>query len=196
MNKPRSSHVIISILVGVFVAISYVGCTRRSSDNPAIGESMTVVDLQPLNDEGKGITGETLKGKVTFINFWGPWCPPCVQEFPHLVAMNERLQENGDFQLLPVACPPNESWNVDQLRSLTEQFLEHTKATLPIYMDQSGITRSSFELRARQSMGYPTSILVDRKGIIRRVWVGYSPGYEVDMENAVLTLLKQDKTSE
>ena len=40
------------------------------------------------------------KGKWVLVNFWAPWCPECVQEFPDLVALQ---QQHQDVQVLGVA---------------------------------------------------------------------------------------------
>ena len=40
------------------------------------------------------------KGKWVLVNFWAPWCPECIQEFPELVALQ---QQHQDVQVLGVA---------------------------------------------------------------------------------------------
>lgn len=35
------------------------------------------------------------KGRVLVINFWGTWCPPCIEEIPHFIRLQERYREQG-----------------------------------------------------------------------------------------------------
>lgn len=34
-----------------------------------------------------------LKGKWVVVNFWAPWCPPCLEELPDLVAFQQQHKE-------------------------------------------------------------------------------------------------------
>jgi thiol-disulfide isomerase/thioredoxin len=53
------------------------------------------------------------KGKVTFVHFWGSWCPPCLREMPELLRLQKGLKkELGDkvkMILLQVREPFSES---------------------------------------------------------------------------------------
>jgi hypothetical protein len=42
--------------------------------------------------------------------------------------------------------------------------------------------------------GYPTTVLLDRAGIIRALWIGYESGYENQMEQLVSQLLAEKST--
>lgn len=50
--------------------------------------------------DGVNYTLPALQGKWVLINFWAPWCPPCLQEMPDLAALQ---QQHKDLQVIGVA---------------------------------------------------------------------------------------------
>ena len=49
---------------------------------------------------GTDFTLSGLHGKWVLVNFWAPWCPPCLQEMPDLAALQ---QQHKDLQVIGVA---------------------------------------------------------------------------------------------
>jgi thiol-disulfide isomerase/thioredoxin len=50
--------------------------------------------------DGVDYTLSGLHGKWVLVNFWAPWCPPCLQEMPDL---NASQQQHKDLQVIGVA---------------------------------------------------------------------------------------------
>ena len=48
-------------------------------------ESFHLIDL-----DGKIHLSSDYKGKWIFVNFWATWCPPCLEEIPDLIALQDQ----------------------------------------------------------------------------------------------------------
>ena len=101
--------------------------------------------------------------ELTVINFWEPWCGPCVGEMPDL----ENLYENYSEQGLLVIGVYSE---------------EHMEGDVDAVLSDSGITypilRYTSEFDQYQSGYVPTTILVDRNGNIIDTGEQYEAGID------------------
>jgi hypothetical protein len=75
-----------------------------------------------------------------------------------------------------------------ELKSDSERVLKRRDAVVATYFDPRGRTRDGFSSLGGWS-GYPTTLLLDRSGIIREVWVGDLPGATQQMESRLQLLL-------
>ena len=156
----------------------------------AVGQPLAEIALESLDQPGEVVDRASLAGKVTLLNFWGTWCPPCRAELPHVAAMAEQWRERDDFRLLAVSCWGDGNEELEPLRYETREYLAGRGLKLPTYADTSRATR-----RSVQSLGgfegYPTTVLLDRQGIVRAVWTGYWPGLETRVRQVVESLLAE-----
>src|ERR1700753_3399672 len=60
----------------------------------AAGEKFVGWKLQPLTGVSQPLVAEETQGKVVLINFWGTWCPPCREEFPHIEELAHHYANN------------------------------------------------------------------------------------------------------
>ncbi len=155
--------------------------------------SKTLENLRvaPLDGDSPAVTLADLRGKVALVNLWGTWCPPCLSEYPHMVDIYKKFKNRDDFRLLAISCgPPGSGEDIQTLRQNTQAFLDQNDSPMPAYTDQDQVTRRAID-QAVGLQGYPTTILLDRHSTIRRVWVGYTPGAEQEMDAAISDLLDQ-----
>ncbi len=116
------------------------------------------------NFELKTLKGETLKlsdfqGKPVVVNFWATWCGPCRAEFPDF---QEASVENAD-DLVIIGVNSTASDQVEWV----EDFVAEMGATFPIVLDEEGQVSETYQIR-----GLPTTIFVDRDGIVNEVFTG------------------------
>ncbi|MCC9605372.1 TlpA family protein disulfide reductase [Blastopirellula sp. JC732] len=180
------STAVTAILFAVLIGLCVILVIRAmqpppQQSHPWVGQQLSAVEFLPLLNTEQTITAASLQGKVTLINYWGPWCPPCLAELPGLVRLSRDLKEEAEFQFIPVSCSRDSLGgreNMTELAGDSADILQRINVIgLPVYADATGVSRT--ELNSFASFAaYPTTILVDRNGVIQRVWVG---AYDMDV---------------
>lgn len=172
----------------IALAMSAGGCGTGPVSHPAVGLRVASLPIVPLAAAETG--PPHLAGRVTLVNFWGTWCPPCRQELPGLARLAGRLADEPRFQLIAISCGSGGADDLDDLRADTLRFLAARSLTLEPWADPDGAARllfqASFGLEA-----FPTTYLIGPDARIRRVWVGFRERDEADIAQAVVAALKE-----
>lgn len=108
---------------------------------------------------GNKLKKKDLVGKVIVINFWFTSCQPCISEMPLLNNLVAAYKDTNVVFIAP-AISSKES---------IERFLTKYKFDYQIVPDQDAYAG---RLRVEN---FPTHIIVDKKGIVRQVEIGYNP---------------------
>jgi thiol-disulfide isomerase/thioredoxin len=109
--------------------------------------------------DGTRLTSGSLRGKVVLVNVWATWCVPCRAEMPLLERMYERHRGEG-FVLLGLS--------VDRASPATvRRFAEEHGVTYPIAVVGPDVVTAFGGV-----LGYPTSFLIGRDGIVRHRVLG------------------------
>lgn len=199
-SQPRqpamSTATWIVLAVGIVLIIGWLYVVKpkmmmdRATKQPGVGQPLPVLELQPLTGATEGISLKSLQGKVALINFWGTWCPPCVAEFPHMVELWEDLRGNPEFAFVSVSSTFADREPMAEVREETAKFLQAHSTAMPTYIDADGMSRQILAgIIGRPAMAYPTTVVLDRSGIIRGVWVGFDSGDQEQMQRLISQLL-------
>jgi len=116
-----------------------------------IGTKFSIKNFR--NKNGKFYSNNKLKGKPTLINFWFTRCPPCIDEIPILNNLKKTYGENVNL----IAITFDKKKTVDEFLKKTIINLEH-------------ITDSKTEIDKLKISAYPTTLILDKNGIIRHVY--------------------------
>lgn len=66
-------------------------------------EPIVIKEVQPVTAEGIGSVVASLSGeKAVLLNVWATWCVPCVEEFPHIVKVQEEFRD--DLQVVFISA--------------------------------------------------------------------------------------------
>ncbi len=192
----KSTWIIIFVaLLLVFIWVAIVRpkmLENRNAEQLGIGKPLPILELQPLTGVTDGVSLKSLRGKVALVNFWGTWCPPCLQEFPHMVELWDQYRGKSDFAFISVSSTFADREDVPAVREETAKFLQSRGTTMPTYIDADGITRQMLaDTFGMQGFSYPTTVVLDRSGIIRGSWIGFDPSDQKQIEQLISTLLAE-----
>lgn len=173
------------------LAIQFFAPSRDlGNDQTAVGHSLPDLRLEPLTGDGRPVRLNDLTGKVVLLDFWGPWCGPCRAELPHIAALADKYRNRADFKLLAVSCGEGGD-DGPSLRHDTETFLQDGNLEIATYSDTEGYTRREASMVGGFEGAFPTTLVLDRQGVIRGKWLGYEPGVERRIGELVAKLLAE-----
>jgi len=143
----------------------------------AVGVEQAAPDFTLKSLEGTNLRLDEYKGQVVLINFWASWCGPCRQELPLLDRINERYRDAG-FAVLGV--------NVEGTMGPASDMAKKAGVNFPVLVDENQRVSEMYDLEAM-----PTSVVVDRDGVVKYVHRGYKPGDEAKYVEVVKKLIAE-----
>ncbi len=147
----------------LLVLLALPGCYGGSRP-PRIG--MAAPDFT-VRDSDRTVTLSQFKGQIVVLNFWATWCPPCIEEMPSLMQMQQRMKARG-ITVLAVS--------VDVDKSNYDRFLRDHNVTLLSVRDGEGKSNALYG-----TFKFPETYIVDRNGVVRRKFIGAVDWTEPDV---------------
>ncbi len=120
-----------------------------------------------IKDSDRAVTLSQLKGQIVVLNFWATWCPPCIEEMPSLVRMQQLMKDKG-ITVLAV------SMDVDE--GNYRRFLRDHNVNLLTVRDPDQKINSLYG-----TFKFPETYIIDRKGVVRRKFIGAVDWTEPDV---------------
>lgn len=148
----------------VLLLLAAAGCGEAPETGSQVGNVAPAFDLERV--DGGRLALADLKGKAVLIDFWDTWCPPCREAMPHLQELS--TEHAGDLEVVGVAIGRDG-------KAAVARFVKERGLTFPVVLMDS-------EYKIAADYGniqtIPTTVLVDRDGVIRKIWVGGQPKEE------------------
>lgn len=111
----------------------------------------------------KGVTQALAqwKGKAMLVNFWAPWCAPCVEEMPELSAL--QLESTGKkIQIIGIG--------IDSAKNIA-QFETSFKIAYPLYVAGMNGTELARQF-GNTAGGLPYTVLIGADGQVKKTYLG------------------------
>jgi thiol-disulfide isomerase/thioredoxin len=167
----------------------------------AIGEATGVAEIAP--EEGraapeliatewidqKPVKLADLRGQVVLLDFWATWCGPCRYTFPKLRELHEKYKDKGLVVLGTtkywgaVKGPP---MSPKEELSYIKRFKKAERLPYGFVINDNDDNDLNYGVTA-----IPTAVLIDRRGVVRFISVGFSPTDNDTLALMVDKLLKE-----
>ncbi len=145
------------------------------AQNKMLNRPIPNVKLETINS--KTLDSTSFRGKVTFLNFWYYGCLPCMAEMPAINKLNEHYKYNENVQVFSMfrdSIKINNHESIPLFESLgNSSYTNYKYRKVETKLTQVPNCKKFNSLFNIYS--YPTSIIIDQKGIIRFINVGADP---------------------
>ena len=156
----------------------------------AVGNKPVSVNDQPMRDaptrplkpvgemnwttfEGTVQKLKDFPGKVVILDFWATYCPPCIEEIPHLMELKARYGD--DLVLIGLHVGGEED------RPKVPEFVEKLKINYPLATPEDALTSFIFG----QESAIPQTAIFDRGGKLVKKIVGFSPEIKKELDQTI-----------
>ena len=152
----------------------------RGENSSVAGDAKSVAAPLPAPGwELPDLAGHTrhstdFQGKVVVLDFWATWCPPCREEIPGFIELQNKYQEQG----LAVVCVSVDQAGVDTVKT----FAKKMGINYPVVLADAKIP-NLYDINV-----LPTTFIIDRTGRIVKQHLGMTS--ESQIESEIRPLLK------
>lgn len=171
MNK-----LIKALLVSSLFGLSILSAPLMAIEEGVIAPGFT---LPGVRSNDQAITLSELRGQIVYVDFWASWCAPCLRSLPEIHTLYEKYKDQG-FEVVAITIDDPVEDALEFLDDMETPLSYHVVLDLTAeIMDQYGV------------VGMPTSFLIDRAGVVRKVHKGFRQGDTELLEQALLGLLAE-----
>ncbi|MEN8190871.1 MAG: TlpA disulfide reductase family protein [Thermodesulfobacteriota bacterium] len=156
------SHGVLLLIFACFLAGPAYGATQMPS--------FSLADVVT----GKKVDSSTFAGKTLLVTFFATWCPPCMQEVPTLIQLQNELADKG-FSVVGLSVDKGG-------KGVVKKLVEQRSINYPILMADD-----SLPSKFGGVYGIPTSFLINSKGNVVKKYPGYVP--HIILENDIKKIM-------
>ena len=160
---PSRRPVLVALALAVVATVVIVGVVavvrpKPAGTNPGISKGAPAPAITGTTLDGTSFDLASLRGRPVIVNFWGPSCVPCRDEFP-LFTQELAAHEADGLAIVGILTYDGP----DDARAFIAQY----GATWPTVQDPTGAIRTTYRV-----VGRPQSYFIDRDGVLREISVG------------------------
>lgn len=143
----------------ILFAVVLLVLSSCSVSQSGLGEGDNAPNFTLKSIDGTSTSLSDYKGRIVVLNFFGVWCPWCVKEMPGFVKLYDEYKDKG-VQLVVV--------DVGDSSPQVSNYLKSNGFTIMPLMDESNEVSGRYQIS-----GYPTTYIIDKDGVTRKINRGY-----------------------
>jgi thiol-disulfide isomerase/thioredoxin len=164
----------------VSVSNKPISINNIPTTNQPLPPTKNVENMSWTSFDGKIETLNDLKGKVIVLDFWATYCPPCIEEIPHLVNLQNKHGADG-LQIIGLHLGGEED------RPKVPAFIEKLKLNnYPIATPEDALTDALMKNDSR----IPQTFVFDRNGRFIKGFVGFDKQIKAELDETIQSALK------
>jgi thiol-disulfide isomerase/thioredoxin len=140
-------------------------------------EGKALPKMNLMTTAGKKMTNADFKGKVVLLDFFATWCGPCKQAAPKLDAMFKESKAKG-FLVVGLSSSEDDGGS----GKAAKDYAKSSKHSYPITFNNDALADKL------GIPGFPSFLLVDKKGVVRKSWIGFN---EAEIKSMVKKLVAE-----
>jgi thiol-disulfide isomerase/thioredoxin len=167
----KNKLAVYGLVAVIFGAIGAWYGTRHKAEAPppitatvapnVTGPSKTLYSQRMTDVKGVEQQLAQWQGKALLVNFWAPWCAPCVEEMPELSEL-QTASAGKNLQIIGIG--------IDSQANIAE-FAQRMKITYPLYVGGIGGSDLSRTFGNTQG-GLPFTVLIGADGQVKKTYLG------------------------
>src|SRR5579862_4411172 len=155
--RERVKAIVFFVVVGLVAGGFVYRQATHTGDPGVINVGQKAPDFSVKDESGHLVKLSDFRGKIVFLNFWGTWCPTCVDEMPDIQKLYQQFQ-GRPFQILEVS--------IDNDWPEIHQFYKEHHLDLPTYLDPGHQIAGLYKVYK-----FPETFLIDENGsVVRHTW--------------------------
>jgi peroxiredoxin len=175
-NARRKHAAVVFLSVFLFITAIIPGCKGKEGVQP-LDVGSQAPDFTLKDTEGAVISMSSQRGKVVALEFWAMWCLPCRESIPEFNSIYKKYS-GKNFSLFSISMDEGP----DMLKEL-KSFKKENGMLYPVLFDASNVDDLYGIIRV------PTTLIIDKNGIISGIHYGYMPGMEETLSKEIERLL-------